>query len=146
MGFVAASIRGGRDQKVILEGETSEQAAVSSGVPQGTVLGPLLFLAFINELPECISASSSVRLFVDDSVVYRIIRKPSDAVQLQQDLDQLQMWEKTWKMEFHPEKCQVLHITKQRNPVKHTYTIHGQPLQAVTSAKYLGRGRGGRAV
>ena len=125
-------------QNVILDGESSTQSPVSSGVPQGTVLGPLLFLAYINDLPDCISEDSRVRLFADDSVVYRVINNNDDATQLQQDLNALQEWERKWLMEFHPEKCQVLRITKRCNPVKFTYSIHNHPLEVVSSAKYLG--------
>ena len=128
----------GRVQTVILEGESSQQSPVSSGVPQGTVLGPLLFLAYINDLPDCVSAGSRVRLFADDSVIYRVINSTEDAVKLQQDLDSLQHWESQWLMEFHPEKCQVLNITKRHNPVNFEYNIHGHPLQVVSEAKYLG--------
>ena len=73
----------GRVQKVVLDRESSNQSPVSSEVPQGTVLGPLLFLAYINDLPDCISADSQVRLFADDSVVNGVINNRNDAVQLQ---------------------------------------------------------------
>ena len=57
---------------------------------------------------------------------------------LQHDLDRLQQWEKDWLMEFHPQKCQVLHITSKRKPVLASYTIHGHTLEEISSAKYLG--------
>jgi hypothetical protein len=102
------------------------------------VLGPLLFLAYINDLPDSISADSCVRLFADDSVIYRVINNTNYATQLQKDLDALQEWERKWLMEFHPEKCQLLRITNGHNPVKFPYSIHDHPLEAVPSAKYLG--------
>ena len=96
-------------------------------------LGPFshkcfLFLAYINDLPNCVSAGSQIRLFADDSVICRVINNTNDAAKLQQDLDALQKWKRQWLMEFHPEKCQVLDITKRHNPVNFTYTIHGHPL------------------
>ena len=128
----------GRVQRVVLDGESSEVSPVSSGVPQGTVLGPLLFLAYINDLPNCISEGSRVRLFADDCIVYRVINNTDDASYLQHDLDALQEWEQKWMMEFHPDKFKVLHITRRRNPIISPYSIHNDPLDAVPSAKYLG--------
>lgn len=127
-----------RTQHVNLDGITSDTAPVQSGVPQGSVLGPLLFLLFINDLPNYVSENSITRLFADDSLLYRSIKSAEDAQELQKDLDGLQRWEKDWLMEFHPGKCQVLHITNKRMPIRHLYTIHGQTLQEVDSAKYLG--------
>jgi hypothetical protein len=88
----------------VLEGATSTSAPVQSGVPQGSVLGPL-FLLFINDLPEVISTGSTVRLFADDCILYRRIRSTEDINALQDDLNSLQNWERDWLMEFHPEKA-----------------------------------------
>ena len=127
-----------RSQKVLLDGISSETSPVQSGVPQGSVLGPLLFLLFINDLPDTISSQSTVKLFADDCVLYRKIKCEEDAIKLQQDLDQLQQWEVDWQMEFHPKKCQVLHVTNKRNIIKASYNIHGHILEETDSAKYLG--------
>ena len=78
-----------RQQEMVLEGVHSKATDVTSGVPQGTVLGPLLFLVYINDMPENIS---STRLFADDALVYRIIRSRKDHTLLQKDLDILQDW------------------------------------------------------
>ena len=107
-----------------------------SGVPQGTVLGPILFLVFINDLPDCVK--SPTRLFAEDCVVYRTIDSEEDARELQTDLDNLQKWEDTWLMQFHPDKCQTIRFTNKRNTINTDYKIHGQTLQLVDSAKYLG--------
>ena len=125
-----------RQQEVVLEGTHSNATNVTSGVPQGTVLGPLLFLVYINDMPEKIS--STTRLFADDSLVYRIIRSKEDQTLLQQDLDKLQEWEHDWLMQFNADKCEVIRITNKRNPLAHDYDIHGTKLQTVKNAKYLG--------
>ena len=69
---------------------------------------------------------------------HRNIKTEEDASILQQDLDHLQQWESDWKMEFHPKKCQVIHVTNRRKFIKQTYTIHNHTLEEVDSAKYLG--------
>jgi hypothetical protein len=127
----------GRSQSVVCEGNQSPPADVVSGVPQGTVLGPLLFLAYINDMPT--TTSSSIRLFADDALVYRNINSNEDAAKLQEDLNLLQSWEKKWQMEFNLDKCEVLRLTqKRKNTIESDYSIHGQTLKTVSEAKYLG--------
>ena len=105
------------------EGERSSEEPVTSGVPQGSVLGPLLFLHYINDLPQNIH--SQVRLFADDTAVYLTVSSPEYRNILQIELDTLQEWERTWDKEFNPGKCQVLHITRARQPLLSQYTLHG---------------------
>ena len=81
-----------RKQEVVLDGSHSDLSDVLSGVPQGTVLGPLLFLAYINDMPESLR-SSDCRLFADDSLLYCVVNKASDCKLLQQDLTALEQWE-----------------------------------------------------
>ena len=95
-----------RTQKVVVDGSSSESACVRSGVPQGTVLGRLLFLTYINDLPSTIS--SQVRLYADDCLLYRTIKCQADQEQLQRDLSALQDWADRWGMCFNPSKCSVL--------------------------------------
>lgn len=85
-----------RTQRVIVDGSTSEAAPVISGVPQGSVLGPILFLIFINDLPQRVS--SKARLFADDYVVYREITSEQKCRILQDDLNKHAAWEKRWGM------------------------------------------------
>ena len=120
----------------MLDGECSSKVPVTSGVPQGSVLGQLLFLLYINDFPENIQ--SQVRLFADDTAVYLTVRSKNDTSILQDDLNTSQERERTWDMEFNPSKCQVLHISRARQPIHSQYTLHGEILESVDSARYLG--------
>jgi hypothetical protein len=132
------SFLSGRTQEVVVEGSHSDKVPVTSGVPQGSVLGPCLFLHYINDLPEGIG--SSVRLFADDTIMYMTIANETDSQQLQSDLDKLGHWETLWQMVFHPDKCKVLTITNKHknNRIKPNYTLNGHTLEHVTEAQYLG--------
>ena len=125
-----------RTQQVVVEGERSEMADVTSGVPQGSVIGPTLFLVYINDIGDNIS--SKLRLFADDTILYRNIRNNTDALKLQDDLTKLQLWEQCWQMEFNVTKCHVLSVTNKKKPTPITYHLHGHQLEEVESAKYLG--------
>ena len=136
MGWIG-SFLSGRSQKVVLEGKSSSSVPVLSGVPQGSVLGPVLFLIYINDLPEYVS-NSTVRLFAADTLLYLTIHNFSDCDKLQEDLNNLERWESDWQMSFHPEKCEVIHITTKKTPILHSYSLHGHILSSVPQIKYLG--------
>ena len=125
-----------RQQEVIVDGAVSDPAPVVSGVPQGTVLGPILFLVFINDLPSELVCPT--RLFADDCIVYNRIRNRNDSDKLQRDLDTLGQWERRWGMEFHPQKCSVLSCTRSHKPKSFAYTLKGHTLEHQTTTKYLG--------
>ena len=129
LGWIKAFLLG-RSQCVALEGEKSSEIPVTSGVPQGSVL------LYINDMPDKIT--SQVRLFADNTAEYRTVTSKDDFHTLQQDLIKLEHWEKTWEMHFNPSKCQVMHICKSPNLIKTQYVLHGQVLEAVEHAKYLG--------
>lgn len=99
-------------------------------------LGPSLFLYYINDIPHGLDAT--IRLFADDTIAYLTVANNSDCATLQKDLDRLGQWEKKWKMAFHPDKCQVICISRKKNPIHYDYRLHNQSLQHVESAKYLG--------
>ena len=128
----------GRSQRVVLDGEKSYNADVLSGVPQGSVLGPCLFLFYINDMPEGLHQETTVRLFADDTIAYLAVTNNQDAEKLQEDLTKLEKWEQTWQMKFHPDKCQVLTITRKKDPIHFDYVLHGHKLEHVQTAKYLG--------
>ena len=107
-----------------------------SGVPQGTVLGPLLFSLHINDIMSNIE--SEIRLFADDCVCYREIKDIEDTMKLQKDIDRLGIWARKWGMRFQPVKCNMMQLTKKHNKIQALYTLEGTVLENVDSIKYLG--------
>ena len=102
-----------RRQRVSVNGVKSDWSPVTSGIPQGSVLGPCLFVIFINDLPEV--TRSVAQMFADDTKLYRKILGPEDQQQLQQDIDSLSHWSDIWQLKFNAKKCKVLHLGK-NNP------------------------------
>lgn len=124
-----------RSQFVSANGTNSEECAVHSGVPQGSVLGPLLFLIYINDLPSCVS--SYVHLFADDCVIFREITGPNDVALLQSDLTAVLNWCNTWLMELNSKKCKFMRVSRKITSLP-VYNLDNTQLDSVTSYKYLG--------
>ena len=97
-----------RTQQVIMEGYHSSPINVTSGVPQGTVLAPLLFLCYINDLPANID--SNIKLYADDVLIYRPIRLLDDIKSLQEDLNTIEQWALRWQARFNPGKCEHIRV------------------------------------
>ena len=114
----------GRKQRVVVGGSSSEWKDVTSGVPQGSVIGPLLFIIYINDLPDNIV--STLYMFADDTKCFREIAGPNDQGILQSDLDQLQKWSKKWLLQFHPEKCKIMTISKLKTHTQRGYTMQNE--------------------
>jgi hypothetical protein len=123
-----------RTHQVVVQGATSSPARVKSGIPQGSVMGPLLFVIYINDLPDKIK--TNVKLFADDTKIYNSIGKPKDCESLQDDLSYLEEWSNLWLLKFHPDKCSVLKVGK--NTTQHDYKLEGTTLKVVDSEKDLG--------
>ena len=126
----------GRTQSVSVNGTVSHPLPVTSGVPQGSVLGPVLFLTFINDISQNIT--SSIRLFADDAVIYREISSPAKHVLFQKDLDTLSEWANSWQMHFNVSKCYFMSISTKRDLSYFDYTMNNSKLTRVPSHKYLG--------
>ncbi|KAI8518818.1 hypothetical protein Bbelb_020750 [Branchiostoma belcheri] len=124
-----------REQTVVVEGKASAPVKVASGVPQGTVLGPLLFLLYINDLPD--QLDSNVRLFADDCLLYVELSTQTDSQLLQKDLNTLEEWQSKWLMQFNPEKCYIMHMTNKRTPHATSYQFCGQALATTKIHPYL---------
>ena len=123
-----------RKQRVVLKGQASEWEEVLSGVPQGSVLGPLLFIIFINDIDTGIT--STLSKFADDCKIKRKVKSDEDANAVQVDLNNLVMWSHKWQMKFHPDKCKVLHIG--HNNQRYNYYIEGTEVKKVSEEKDLG--------
>ena len=91
---------------------------------------------YINGMPETVK--SNIRLFADDTIMYLTISNQSDCQDLQSDLTKLESWEREWLMAFNPDKCEVIRITKKKDPIIYDYKLHGITLQTTKNAKYLG--------
>ena len=96
-----------RRQRVVVDGEVSNWKSVLSGVPQGSVLGPILFLIYINDLDD--SITNNVLKFADDTKLFRKVNTDGDKQHLQNDLDRLVKWSEKWQMLFNFGKCKCLH-------------------------------------
>ena len=125
-----------RSQKVCIKGVLSDSLPVLSGVPQGSVIGPLLFLIYINDLLDEISSSD--KLFADDSKIYRRIINEVDRDNLQKDLGKLQEWSRKWLLEFNESKCKVMHISVKNTNPKFEYHLNDIKLEETKLEKDLG--------
>ena len=124
-----------RRQRVVLNGDSSDWAAVLSGVPQGSVLGPLLFLIFINDLEEGV-ATDPVFKFADDTKVATIIREEKDRDALQGTLDELASWAQRWGMAFNVQKCKVMHVGSKNK--QYEYSMNNSVLVKTVEERDLG--------
>ena len=124
----------GRRQRIVVRGSKSSWAPVLSGIPQGSVLGPTLFLLYVNDLPD--NVQSGIKLFADDAKVYANVQDQRGRDHLQEDLDALRTWSGVWQMPFNATKCKVLHLGP-GNP-QYAYTMFDVHLEQVGGEKDLG--------
>ena len=105
----------GRQQQVVVGGAMSDKLSVRSGVPQGSILGPLLFVLFINDIFSFVSEGTKNALYADDTKIWREITRYEDHFVLQSDINKLYAWSLDNKMIFHPSKCKVVSETMRKN-------------------------------
>ncbi len=122
----------------MVDGAVSEWAPVTSGVPQGSILGPLLFVIFINDLPEIVPSGSNTALYADDTKLHRSISSLSDCEDLQQALNNINAWSIQSNLKFNATKCKVLTITRKQNPVIYNYHLGPAVFSRVNEEKDLG--------
>ena len=117
-----------------MNGKLSTWADILSGIPQGSVLGPILFVIFINGLPDVVR--STVKIVADDTKLFHAILTPEDREKLQQDLDHLLQWSQKWQLGFNEAKCKVLHLGSSNKGLD--YQMGTTTLEATTVEKDLG--------
>ena len=125
-----------RVQRVVIDGAASGWLPVKSGVPQGTVLGPLMFLIYINDIGK--NLSCCLRLFADDCLLYHVITSEEDCAKLQRDLNIIYKWSCTWQMKFNLSKCVTLKCYRSSSPIEIDYFINDHKLENVKHHPYLG--------
>ena len=127
-----------RCQRVMAAGTGSEWTSVLSGVPHGLVLGPVLFVCYINDMPETVS--SFIYMYADDTKIGRTVSNMEDSSRLQADLDQVQEWSDKWQLRFNSSKCKVMHLG--HNNIKAVYNMNNEGskvvLESSTVEKDLG--------
>ena len=122
---------------VTVLGTTSCDLPVTSGVPQGSILGPALFLLYVNNLPDSI-LSSRVAMFADDNKVYKVVMSEDDGAALQQDLDNLSSWSAASGLAFNDKKCKLQTITRNRKPICTSYEVNGSTIKSCEVERDLG--------
>lgn len=125
-----------RKQKVVLNGVCSSLVSVTSGVPQGSVLGPLLFLIFINDISNGIT--SQMRLYADDCVLYSVVTNETGSTQLQDDICRIEQWCRENSLFLNTKKCVHVSFTKKRKKLFNSYILDNQIIKKEASYKYLG--------
>ena len=126
----------GRQQRVTIRGSLSQPGQVTSGVPQGSVLGPLLFLIYINDLPEGIK--SFINMFADDAKLMKKISSIKCCEELQEDLNKLAEWTATWLITFNAAKCSVMRMGVSKERHIYQYVLNGTKLKTSECEKDLG--------
>ena len=126
-----------RTQTVVVDGESSSEVHVASGVPQGMVLGPLMFLLYINDTGD--GLTSRIKLFADDCLLFKEIKTKEDADSLQLDLDKVVQWSHSWQISFKAKKCSVLTVPQKKKPITTDYTMSmsGEILAHVDQQTYM---------
>ena len=125
-----------RYQNVIVDGESSDSVHVSSALPQDTVLGPLMFLLYSNDIGN--GMSSNIKLFADDCLLFHPIMSLQYVYALQDELDHLVKWSKVWQMSFNPSKCYILRISRLHSLIEFNYNISETILKPMSDHPHLG--------
>ena len=116
-----------------IRGSYFEWSPVISGVPQGSILGLIMFLIYVNDIPTIVT--STAKLFAHDAKIYRQINKVEDSIALQSDLTTLDLWPDRWQVKFNPSKCEVMRIAHNKNKSTTRYQVSGTELRKVSNSQ-----------
>ena len=116
-----------RRQRVLVNGQKSDWIQARSDVPQGSVLGPLLFIMYIGSLHHSVT-NSILKIFADDVTMYRAVSNALDCQLLQEDLARVFDWTVTWQVRLNPAKCEAVNLSNKHSPPQFTYTIGDGPI------------------
>ena len=126
-----------RSQRVVINGQYSEWLPVASGVPQGSILGPLLFILYVDDVRQVVK-HSSIKLFADDISLYSQVSCYDDCLQLQSDLSSIYQWSLRWQLQLNPRKCEAINISNKRSSINIDYYIGSHLVSWSQKVKYLG--------
>jgi hypothetical protein len=127
-----------RLQRVTLNGSESDWLPVTSGVPQGSILGPLLFILYINDLPDILSYNTLCAIFADDTKIYRHINSHQDHLILQRDINNIHKWSTIWGLTFNKTKCTIISLKRNNQPNEYMYSMDNIRLPHTEQAPDLG--------
>ena len=120
-----------------MSGATSEPLPICSGVPEGSILGPALFLLYVNDLPDAVE-ESNIAMSADDSKIYKEVKSAADVVSLQSDLNRIEAWSKDSGLTFNETKCKAKRISRKLKPIESSYSIKGKVLESVVAERDVG--------
>ena len=123
---------------MVLVGASSQWSPIISRVPQGSLLGPLLFILFINDLPDVVKPRVKAALYADDTKINSAVQLVSDCVAVQESLLTMADWTQGSNIQFNTTKCKVLTVTRKKQPLIYDYTLNNARLERVTEEKDLG--------
>lgn len=127
-----------REQFVDIGGHHSACLPVTSGVPQVSVLGPLLFLLYVNDIVDVVKPNVQIRLYADDCVLFKEVTRDSDQYDLNDSLARIFLWCTHWEMTLNVERSVFLPISRKKTTLYYNYMLGSSPLKEVTNYKYLG--------
>ena len=127
-----------RKQRTVLNGQASDWGEVDSGVPQGSVLGPLAFIVFTNDIDDLTKLITVMNKFADDTKLGNTVTSRSEIDALQKCINDLVAWAEAWGMQFNTKKCKVMQIGRSNPNAQNSYTMNSRVLESTSEERYIG--------